>query len=339
MKADAGRLRQAVAAPSSAIRLYLLHGSDESAAQVAAQQLGRALGPDAERIDLDGAALRKDPGRLAAEAASPSLFGTARYVRVTAVGEESLEALTALLAAPHADAPVVALAPGVRTSARIVKLAIDSPLALACAFYPPTAAEAERLATGLARAQGMTPEPGVARRLIEASGGDQALVAQEIDKLALFLDAAPERPQALGAAALDALGADHGDTSLPDLVAALVEGDAPLLGAMLEQARADGGSAVVWLRAAMRRLLTLADMRGEIDAGQAPGDVMKKHRVFFREEAATLAGLRRWSPAMLARGVHRLRAAERAVMGGSAAGVVIAEAAMLTIARGIAERR
>lgn len=339
MKTDAARLRQTLAAPAPAIRLYLLHGADEAAAQAAAQQLGRAMGAEAERVDLDGAALRKDPARLVAEATSPSLFGTPRYIRIAAVGEESLEALTLLLQAAGTDAPVVALAPSVRTTAKVVKLATDSPHALACAFYPPTAAEAEKFAAALARDHGLAFEHGVARRMAEASGGDASLMAQEIIKLALFLDAAPERPHSLGHDALDALGADHSDASLPHLVAAVVDGEPAILGGFLEQLRAEGGSPVPWLRAIARRLLTLAEMQVAIDAGEPPAAVMKKHRVFFREEAATLAALRRWSPAALARGVHRLRAAERAVMGGSAAGDAIAETAAIAMARGIAARR
>lgn len=339
MKVDPGRLRQAMGAPSPATRLYLLHGPDEAAAQGAVLLLARTLGRDVERVDLDGAALRKDPARLASEALSPSLFGTPRYVRVTGVGDESFEALSLLLAADHNDAPVVALAPTVRTSARIVKLAIDSPAALACAFYPPTAAEAERLVLTLAREAGLLVDTSLARQLVDASGGDQGLLAQEVDKLALYLDAAPDRPQPLDAAAIDALRADHGETAMPDLVAALIDGEPAVLGAMLEQIHAEGGSAVTWLRAMARRLLLLTEMRAAIDGGEAPAAVLKKHRVFFREEAATLAALRRWSPASLAKAMHQIRAAERAVMGGSAAGTVIAEAAVLTMARGLAARR
>ncbi len=85
MKASAAQIRAAVDAPNPATRLYLLHGPDESGAAELAARLARALGPDAERVDLDMKALREQPGRLADEAASMSLFGGARYIRVTGV--------------------------------------------------------------------------------------------------------------------------------------------------------------------------------------------------------------------------------------------------------------
>ncbi len=339
MKADAAQLRRALATPPADIRLYLFHGPDESGAQAAAAQLARALGEQVERVDLDGAALRKDPSRLADEAASLSLFGDVRLIRASHVGEESLDALTALLVADRAGNPVVALAPTVRTTAKIVKLAIDSPRALAHGFYEPTAAEAEKRVAALAREHGLSPDAGTARRLVEATGGDRAILAREIEKLALFLDADVDRPRALDHPALDALGADSGETALDDLVAALVDGEPAALGQALERAGAGGASPIPWLRAVVRRLLALAAMRAEVDGGEAPAVVMKRHRVFFRDEAATMATMRRWSPAMLARAIEQIRAAERATMASGNAGTVLADEAAITIARGMAARR
>ncbi|WP_174291668.1 DNA polymerase III subunit delta [Sphingomonas bacterium] len=339
MRVDAARLRPLIAAPPDDIRLYLLFGPDEAGAQAVARQLGLAFGHGAERIDLDGSTLRKDPARLADEAASLSLFGDRRYIRVVAAGEESLEAVAALLRADRAGNPVVALAPGLRATAKLAKLALESPLAYACAFYEPSAAEAEKIAHTLAVDLGLQPEPGIARQVAEASGGDRAVIAQELEKIALYLDAGPERPRPLAHATLEAIGADLGETAQTALIAAIVDGEPAALGTALDRIGGDGASPIPWLRVLARRLLALADMRAAIDGGEPPAAVMKRHRVFFREEAATLAALRRWTPAMLARAVAQVRGAERGVMASANAGPVLAEAAALTIARGIASRR
>ncbi|RZM30879.1 MAG: DNA polymerase III subunit delta, partial [Sphingomonas sp.] len=145
--ACAGQIRGALAKPGGDIRLYLLHGPDEAGASDLARVLAKAMGADAERVDLDGSTLKSDPGRLTDEAASLSLFAGARFVRVASAGEESLEAFTNLLAAERVGNPVVAIAPTVKSTAKIVKLAIDSPRAMAFACYAPTAQDAERLAT------------------------------------------------------------------------------------------------------------------------------------------------------------------------------------------------
>src|SRR3546814_2532017 len=58
-----------------------------------------------------------------------------------------------------------------------------------------------------------------------ASGGDRAIVAREIEKIALFLDAGADRPGEIDDAALDAIGADLGDAEMSRAIAAAVGGD------------------------------------------------------------------------------------------------------------------
>jgi DNA polymerase-3 subunit delta len=106
MKASAAQIRAALDAPKPDTRLYLLHGPDEAGAAELAGRLARALGPDTERIDIDSKELRSSPGRLADEAASMSLFGGARLIRVTGADEFAVEAITLLLAAERAGNPV-----------------------------------------------------------------------------------------------------------------------------------------------------------------------------------------------------------------------------------------
>ncbi len=333
MKGPNGQLPR----PRADVRLYLFHGPDEAGASDLARRLIAGFG-DAERVDLDAATLRKEPARLADEAASVSLFGDARVIRASPIGEESLEAVTLLLDADRTGAPVVAVAPTVRTTAKIVKLATDSPRAVAIACYVPTGADADRLVTTLLAEQGLRPGPGVARHLVEAGGGDRAVIAREVEKLALYLDAAPDRPRDAGMAELAAIGADLGEAEQSAAVQALIEGQPGALGAALAQLDEAGASAIPWLRALQRRLIALAEMRSSVDRGEPVDRVMKTNRVHFREEASTAKALRRWTPAMLADALARLRVAERATMASNNAGAVLAERAAVGLAQRL-ERR
>ena len=338
MKANARDIRSALERPSPDIRLYLLHGPDGSATAELAALLAKAMGPEAERVDLDGATLRSDPARLSDEAASMSLFGGARHIRVSPAGEECLDAFTALLAADHAGNPVVALAPTVKSTAKIVKLAIESRRAMAFAAYEPSAADLERLAAAMARDQGLRPTNTAAARLAATCGGDRAVLAREIEKLALFLDAATDRPHDLDDAALDAIGADLGEAEMTQVVEAVVTGHTAALGAELGRLSEAGTSPIPWLRLLARRLMTLAEMKAEIDAGATQDTVFKRHRIFFKEEAATGQALRRWTPAMLSTALTRVRHAERAIMASGNAGSVLADHALTELTRGV-ERR
>jgi len=333
VKANLNQVRAALDAVNPDIRLYLFHGPDESGAADLALRLARAMGPEAERVDLDGAALRGDPARLADEAASISLFGGKRFIRVAAVGEESAAALTALLEAETAGNPVVAIAPSVKSTARIVKLAQASPRAMAFACYIPDGADAERIAVTIAREHGLRPVGGAARRLGAASNGDRAIMAREIEKLALYLDAAPDRPAELDDAALDAVGADLGDAEMGAAIAAAIDGRVADLSVDLARLESYGTSPIPVLRGLVRRLMSLAEMRADIDAGGMIAAVLKRHHVFFKEEAATTRALRVWNAAMLDNAIDRARQAERSLMSGDSAGQVLADNAVVTIAR------
>ncbi len=337
MKASAAQIRAAVDKPNPATRLYLFHGPDESGAAELAERLARALGPEVERVDLDMKALREQPGRLADEAASMSLFGGVRYVRITGVEEGAGEAIALLLGAEQAGNPVIAIGPGLKASGKLVKTAIAAPTALTFACYVPEGIDAARLATTVAREHGLRLTGDVPQRMAAATGGDRAILSREIEKLALFLDAAPDRPRDADGAALDAIGADLGDTELFHAIEAVLDGRVAEVGT--ELAQLGDGTAIPLLRQLARRLITLAELRGDMDKGASVDEVLEKHRVFFREKAATGRALRRWNAGQIARAIDRVRQTERALMHSGSAGEVLAEAECTAIARAAARAR
>ena len=333
MKATQPQLRAALDRPGGDVRLFLLHGPDEAGARALAAQLGRAMGAGAERVDLEPATLRGDPARLADEAAALSLFGEARYIRVEGMGEESGDAVAALLSAPRAGNPVVAIAPGVKATGKLVKLALAAGNALAFACYVPEAADADRIVDGIARELGLRPTSGVVRRIAVAAGGDRAGMARELEKLALYLDAAPDRPRELDDAAIDAVGADVGDGEMTVAIEAAIDGRVADLIAELGRLDEGGTSPIPLLRQLVRRLMALAAMRAEVDAGAAAAAVIDQHRVFWKDKPATARALRRWPAPRLAEAIARARAGERAIMGSANAGSVLAGQALTGIAR------
>ena len=337
MKATLNQLTRAMESVSPDIRLYVLHGPDEAGAREQALRLARSMGPEAERVDIEPAQLKSSPGRLADEAASLSLFGTARHIRVSGASEESVEACTLLLAAERAGNPVVLIAPTVKGTSALVKLATADPHAMACAFYVPDAAEADKIATGIAREHGLRTTGATASRIAAAAGGDRALMTRELEKVALYLDAAPERPRELDDAALDAIGADLGNSEISRAVEAAIDGGPDRLGDELAKLGTAGVSPIPLLRQLVRRLMTLAELQAEIAGGASANAVVE--RVFFKERASTARALRLWSPTRINDAIDRVRRAERATMAPGNAGGVLADAAMLGVARIAARQR
>jgi DNA polymerase-3 subunit delta len=334
VKANAAQIRAQLDAPGGDFRLFLLHGPDESGAIELAQRLARALGPDAERIDIEGSSLRSNPGRLADEAASLSLFGGKRLIRVTGAEDDSIEAFTLLLAAERTGNPVVAIGPSLKATGKLVKLALAAPAAMAHACYVPEGGDATRLAATVAREHGLRLLGETAERLAAASGGDRAVLSREIEKLALYLDAAPERPKEATLADLDAIGADLGEAELFRSIETVIDGRADEIGRELARLQQAGISPIPLLRQMVRRLMAIADMRAEVDGGSGPGEVVERYRVFFREKARTIRALERWRSPQIVRAISLLRETERAIMRSGTAGDVLAEAACATVARG-----
>ncbi|KQN00225.1 DNA polymerase III subunit delta [Sphingomonas sp. Leaf25] len=315
--------------PGPDLRLYLFHGPDTAGAMALAARLAKGVGEGAERVDMDGAMLKARPGLLADEAASMSLFGDKRHIRVTGMGEESVEAVTLLLNAASAGNPVAAIAPTAKATSKLVKLVTASLNAVAVACYVPDAAQAAKLAVALAREQGVRLLGDVPERLAAVTMGDRAVLASEIEKLALYLDAAPDRPRDADAEVFDAIGASIADAEANNVVAAMIAGNA----AAAALPEPPGGGAIPLLRAVARRLLSLAEMRADIDDGQPVDQVLERHRVFFKEQATTRDALRRWDAPRLARAVERVRDAERAALSGSGLGEVMTAAEAIAIAR------
>jgi len=342
MKANKGQIERALDAPPADIRLFLLYGPDESGSRALADRLERAMGPEAERIDLDSATLKGDPARLADEAASISLFGGARHIRLSLGAEDALPGIQALLEAPQAGNPVIALAGVLRGTSALLKLALADPQILAFASYVPEGQEADRLAGAMARDAGLRLSgPDVAKRLASAAMGDRAILAQEIEKFALYLDAAPDRPGELDHTALDALGADSDDGDTGRLVDAVMGGHPPGVSEEVARLSAVGIEGIPLLRAVMKRAHQLALYRSEVDRGSTIDAVLNAagKSLFWKDKAIVQRQLGLWRSDRLATALSRLMAAERAVKSSGSLGAVAAEAELLAISRAAARAR
>lgn len=338
MKANAGSIQRYLDRPDPEIRLYLFHGPDEAGAHAYAARLAAALGQGVERVDVEPASLRNEPGRLIDEAASLSLFGEKRLIRIFGAGEESYEALRLLTSADQPVAnPVVVVAPGLKGTGKTVKLAVAAPGAVSMACYVPEGADGARIAATLARDAGVRLTGDAPARLWEVSGGDRAVLAQEVEKLALFLDAEPDRPREADVETLERIAADREEAQMFETIAAIIEGDAVSVGDALRSLE-EGPGSIPLLRQLARKLVTLAGLRAEVDAGVTIADVVERHRIFFKEKPATTRALRRWSSAHLAQAIDRVRESERRIMSSASAGDILTRQLALRLSASIGRR-
>lgn len=343
MKADFATIQRALDAPGDTTRLILLHGPDESGTNALAARLAKAMGDAAERTDFSGDQLARDPAALPDAAASISLFGDRSWIRVAPAGEEVLPAVEALLALPRAGNPVVMIAGSLRKTSKLLTACLGHPAALCLASYPPAERDSLQIVAQMARERGLLVDQGIARRIVESSGGDRAVMAGEVEKLALYHDAVPEAPVAASHEALDALSSESAEGDAPVLAGLALAGDVNALTHALPRFRALGGSLAGVLRIALQKAMTVAEIRAGLDSGtQREGALRANGRPLWKGEADEMGRLLRlWPGEAIARGIQRLAAAERASRSGNSGGIgetLIAQE-LLMIARQASRRR
>ena len=341
MKASRGQIEKALDAPPADIRFFLLYGPDEAGSVVLGKRLERAMGDEAERIDLDGPVLRDDPARLSDEAASFSMFGDRRWIRISGIGEESLAAVTALLEAEAAGNPVIATAGALKGTSKLLKLALDSPQAMAFASYQPDAREAEQIAAAMAREGGLRLPPELAKRIAELTNGDRALMGGEIEKLILYLDASPDHPREATPEALDALSAGNPDADAAPLVNAVLGGELKAMHRELGRLAEAGTAMAAVLRPLLTRAMLLANLRSSFDeSGRLDAAVEAAGKqIFWKEKPMVTRQVRLWDAHGIARVIQRLSDAERASRSARGTGDLLVRHELLAIARQAARER
>ena len=315
MKAAKGSIGGALDRPDPKCRFYLFYGPDESQSRAHGDRLLAGLG-GAAKAAIAGATLKADPAALAGEAGAISLFGEPRALWIEPAGEEIVAAVEALFAAPAVESPVIAIGPALRKTSALLKLAEAHPLALAHVSYELDGRDAEQMVVEIARGVGLRLAPGVAARIAAAAGNDRAIVGQELAKLALYLDAAPERPAELGHDALDAVGADMAEGDFLRLSDLALGGDLAALADELARLSSAGTEAIPVVRALQRRLLMLAPMRAKVERGERPDAVMTSlgKSLFWKDKPVLAKLLASWDAAGLATAFERAGKLERDFM-------------------------
>ena len=339
MKSARGSIGRSVDQPDRNIRFYLFHGPDEAQSRAFGERLLKALG--AARFVVAASAVRSDPALLADEASAMSLFGGPRAIWVEPAGDEIAEGVASLLDAPACESPVVAIGGALRKTSALLKAAEGHPAALAHASYIPEGQDAERMVSEVGRTFGLRVSGAVAARIAGACGNDQAIVRQELAKLALYVGAAPETPRDLDHDAVDAVGADLPEGDFLRLADLALTGELGRLSDELAHVSRAGTEAIPILRSLQRRILSLAPMRARVERGESVDAVMTSmgKALFWKDKALVGQLLTRWDAAGLQTVAERAGTLERQLMLSPAPAAEALGEELLAIARAAQRRR
>jgi DNA polymerase-3 subunit delta len=270
----------------------------------------------APRFLIASSTVKSDPAALADEAGAMNLFGGKRTIWIEPAGDEVSPGVEALLAAPLGENPVVAIAGALRKTSALLKMAEASPHSLAYASYAPEGQDAERMAVDVGRKYGLKLSSSVAARIAEACVNDQGLAAQELEKLALYVNASPQSPKELDHEAIDAVGAGTSEGDFLRLADLSLAGELDAVADELSRLPAGGSEAIPVVRSLQRRLMMLAPARARIERGETLDNVLTSlgRSLFWKDKALVAKLLATWDARGLATVSDRAGRLERELM-------------------------
>jgi DNA polymerase-3 subunit delta len=314
VKASKQGIGRAVDQPDARIRFYLFHGPDEAQSRSLGERLLQALG--ATKTAIGAAAIKSDPASLTDEASAMSLFGGKRVIWIEPATKDIQDGVVALLEAATTESPVVAVASALPKTSSLLKLAEASPNAIACASYAPEGQEAERMVMDVGRTVGLKVPSPLAARLADQCANDRAIVARELEKMALYLGASPHSPKELDHETVDAVGAESAEGDFSRLADLALSGNMAELTEELARLPAGGNEAIPVVRSLQRRLLMLAPARARMERGESLNAVMTSFgkSLFFKDRPKIERMLARWDADGLARIAERAGELERGLI-------------------------
>ncbi len=339
MKLAGSAIARAIDRPDPATRFYLFYGPDDAGSRHLATRLQRNLG--AEKFAVLAATIKTDPAVLADEASAMALFGGPRVIWIEPAGDEIADGVASLLDTGSVESPVIAIAGALRKTSGLVKLAEANGAAAAVISYIPEGRDADQMVIAAGRAEGLRIESDVAARVAADCGNNQAIVAQEVAKFAIYLDAAPDRLLDLTHDVVDLLGADSSEGNLMRLGDLALAGDGRELLEEIERAAIAPGEAIPVVRALQRRLLQLAPLRARVERGERVDGVLTSlgKALFWKDKPLLQRLLSNWNAERIAQAMERSATLERAAMLSDEPPVAALGEELVAIARAAGRRR
>lgn len=291
--------------PPAELEAVLLYGPEPGLVSDRAETLARAMAGEAgEIIRLDDADLATDPGKLAVEARTASLFGGRNVVRIKAGPRLEGAGLADLLGEELACFLIVE-AGNLRPSAKLRQTFERATRGAALPCYAEPARDIARLIDQALADGGATMSAGVRSHLVAELAADPGLARQEIGKLLLYAGG----DSAITMEHVTAILGDTGQAALEALAEATANRRTAVALKQLDRLLAAGTSAQAAIGALARHFEQLHRVAAAIEAGASAAAAIKALRppLHFKQQDALAAQVKRWPRRALARAIEALR--------------------------------
>ena len=284
--------------PPRGLVAALVYGPDSGLARERSETLLKTVVEDLSdpfRVcDLDEQTLSNDPARLFDEAASISMLGGRRVVRVRGASNALAKLFEAFLAEPAGDALVGGEGGDLAKGSALRRVFEEADNAAAIPCYTDSARDLAEVVRDALRAEGLSIAPDALQDAVSRLGSDRGVTRRELEKLALY--ARGKKRVALED--VRAIMGDEAEARIEEACDAAGTGDLNRLDLALERLWTADVSAVAVLRQAMahfQRLLLVGAAREGVD------EAMKKLRppLHFSRSASFKSQAQKWNEARL----------------------------------------
>lgn len=297
--------------PARGVAVALIYGPDEGLVRERAKTLGLTVVSDLNdpfnAVEIPAETVVDDPARLADEAASISMMGGRRLIRIRDGSDKMTAALKSFLAdaAPSENLIVIEAGDlGPRSSLRLLCEKADNAAAVAC--YVEDERDLGRLLQTTAREAGFGVSRDALTLCVSNIAGDRAVARGEIEKLLLYMHNAPSKQ--IEAEDVIACIGNNAALSMDDAVRHAAGGNIPALSRAITALFAEGTSCIAILRAAQNYFRRLHLARSYVETGSSAEQAIGKLQppVFFKLKPAFEAQLAVWPLADISRVLTRL---------------------------------
>jgi DNA polymerase-3 subunit delta len=286
-----------LASPPTGVRLFLVYGNDAGAITERARLIERVAltrgGSDAV-LRFGSETISSEPGRVAEEAYSASLFGGDPVIslRVQDGRHNVLGAIEAVLRSPPEAAWLVVEAGELSRTSALLGAFEAARHAAAVPCYQADASDLGSFVTAAAEGAELVVEPDALELLLETLGGDRMASRRELEKLFLYVGLEGRVTRAH----VEAIIGDTVELRSDDVIDSALLGNNEAVESGLERLRAEGGSPSGLATQALRHLIMLQGLQGAVDSGGSASAVLERARppVFARRRGAVQAALQLW---------------------------------------------
>lgn len=299
--------------PNPKARAILVYGPDSGLVKERAVTMGKSVVADLSDpfnvADLSADVLMDDPARLADEAKAISMMGGARLIRIAGASDKLTVLLKDYLADPSTENLVILEAGELtpRSSLRLLFEKSEAAAALPC--YVDDERSVATLIRETLAAGGYSIQSDASAWFAQNIAGDRGRVRGEIEKLITYMGS-----QSKNVTIDDVRAAcgEAGDQSIDDLLYAIGSGKIEVALKSYNKLIEEGVVAVTILRSLQNHFRRLHYTKSLMNAGDDVSIAMKKLQpaVFFKQEDAFKAQLRKYSDAKLMGFMNRLSQVE-----------------------------